>query len=314
MENFDQEVTEKLKINLSTSREFLSKYESWLWQLTKFFLNDCAVFDDKQLSFYLKNNPFVGERIFPGPYRIKKDSSEDNVYRIGHPLAQRIIGKCKEINTPFAQIDFNYSASVGKISVIEPLIGMSGLLVVYLLTVSAFDTEDYIINVGVTEDRKILSEDQCKRMFSLDAQIKDISSVFLDEDKRLIENMLQKQKSLIISSINERNGKFFEEEIEKLNYWSEDKRNGLKVVLKEYDEQILLLKKEARMAANLPDKLEIQKRLRDIDKKRDVAWKEYDESVKLIEKQKDELLDRVEARLKQNVEEKALFTIRWQIV
>jgi hypothetical protein len=43
-------------------------------------------------------------------------------------------------------------------------------------------------------------------------------------------------------------------------------------------------------------------------------WKEYDAAAKLIEKQKDELLDTVEERLKQTIEEKVLFTIRWSVV
>ena len=97
---------------------------------------------------------------------------------------------------------------------------------------------------------------------------------------------------------------WFEEEIDKLNFWAEDKRKGLKAELKDYDEQIAVLKKEARLAANLPDKLAIQKQLRDIDKKRDTAWKAYDEEAKLIETQKDELLDTVEERLKQTIQEK----------
>jgi len=107
---------------------------------------------------------------------------------------------------------------------------------------------------------------------------------------------------------------WFEEEIEKLNFWADDKRKGLKADLKEYDDQIALLKKDARLAANLPDKLDIQKRLRDMDKKRDAAWKEYDDAAKQIEKQKDVLLDTVEERLKQTIEEKKLFTIRWSII
>jgi len=40
------------------------------------------------------------------------------------------------------------------------------------------------------------------------------------------------------------------------------------------------------LAANLPDKLTIQKKLRDLDKKRDVAWKTYDEEAKQIENKK----------------------------
>ncbi len=67
--------------------------------------------------------------------------------------------------------------------------------------------------------------------------------------------------------------------------------------------QIAILKKEARLAPNLPDKLAIQKKLRDIDKKRDEAWKGYDEASRHIEHQKDELLDTVEDRLKQTTEE-----------
>ena len=69
----------------------------------------------------------------------------------------------------------------------------------------------------------------------------------------------------------------------------------------------------SRLAPNLPDKLAIQKKLRDIDKKRDEAWKGYGKASRHIEHQKDELLDTVEDRLKQTVEEKTLFTIRWSM-
>jgi hypothetical protein len=69
-----------------------------------------------------------------------------------------------------------------------------------------------------------------------------------------------------------------------------------------------------RLAANLPDKLAIQKKLRELDSKRDIAWKAYDADAKQIEKQKDELLDTVEERLKQTIEEKTIFTIRWSVV
>ncbi|MHB8089471.1 MAG: SNF2-related protein, partial [Anaerolineaceae bacterium] len=123
-----------------------------------------------------------------------------------------------------------------------------------------------------------------------------------------------RQKNEIISELATRQANWFEEEIEKLNFWAEDKRKGLKAELKDYDDQIALLKKEGRMAANLPDKLAIQKKLRDLDSKRDVAWKAYDADAKTIEKQKDELLDSVEERLKQTIEEKTIFTLKWSVV
>jgi hypothetical protein len=122
------------------------------------------------------------------------------------------------------------------------------------------------------------------------------------------------EKNEILSELSARQANWFEEEIEKLNFWAEDKRKGLKSELKDFDEQITVLKKEARLAANLPDKLAIQKKLRELDSKRDIAWKAYDADAKQIEKQKDELLDTVEERLKQTIEEKTIFTIRWSVV
>ncbi len=74
------------------------------------------------------------------------------------------------------------------------------------------------------------------------------------------------------------------------------------------------LKKEGRLAPNLLEKIEIQKRIRTLDKKRDTAWREYDQAAQEIERQKDELIDRVEARLQQEMEEENLFTIRWKLV
>lgn len=99
-------------------------------------------------------------------------------------------------------------------------------------------------------------------------------------------------------------GKTIEAGIIPSRKWADDKRKSLKAELKEYDDQIAILKKEARFAQNLPDKLAIRKSLRDIDKKRDEAWKSYDEASKHIERQKDELLDIVEQRFRQTVEKK----------
>ncbi len=50
-----------------------------------------------------------------------------------------------------------------------------------------------------------------------------------------------------------------------------------------------------------------------LDAKRNAAWKEYDQAARTIEEQKDTLLDSVEARLKQTIAEKTIFTFAWSI-
>ena len=42
LENFDEEVHEKLRVNLRESSEVLGKYDSWLWNITRFYLQPYA--------------------------------------------------------------------------------------------------------------------------------------------------------------------------------------------------------------------------------------------------------------------------------
>ena len=79
------------------------------------------------------------------------------------------------------------------------------------------------------------------------------------------------------------------------------------------DDQIKELKKQVRHSSSLPEKIELQKKVKTLDKKRDDAWREYDKAAKDIEGRKDELIDAVEARLKQNITETTLFEIEWSM-
>lgn len=128
--------------------------------------------------------------------------------------------------------------------------------------------------------------------------------------KRLKENIETEKKS-ICNHISERNGLFFDAEIEKLDSWAEDRRNSLKAILEEVDAKLREAKKEARMAPNLPAKLELQKQLRQLESRRNEAWKEYDEASNEVDNKKDTLLDEISKRLEQRIETEELFTIRW---
>ena len=57
-----------------------------------------------------------------------------------------------------------------------------------------------------------------------------------------------------------------------------------------------------------------EKERRQLEGKRDEAWREYDHAAWEIEKRKDELIDEIEKKLKQSITEQELFTIRWKIV
>ncbi|HSH65157.1 MAG TPA: SNF2-related protein [Bacteroidia bacterium] len=314
LENFDEEVHEKLKINLKESKEYLSKYENWLWDITQYYLNDNADFSSSEHSFTLRNNPFPNEKIHSGPYRIGKNIEDANIYRISHPLAERIIHECKTVVLTSAQLEFDYSGTVKSIFVLENLVGKSGWLKVSSLTVESFETEDYIIASGITDTGEVLDAEQCQRLFSLAATQNSIADKtdLLKVEKQLNDNQ-SRIKNEILEQISVRNGSYFELELEKLDKWGDDRRSSLKITLKELDDQIKDIKKQIRLAPNLPEKLKLEKEKRKLETQRDEAWKEYDGAAKEIDRSKDKLIDEIEKKLSQSLQQQELFTIQWKI-
>lgn len=314
LENFDEEVQEKLKLTVGQSRDYLGRFDNWLWQLTRYYLRSDAEFADGDNAFVLTRNPFPAENIHPGPYRAGRNVEDANLYRVGHPLAQRIIEQCKALTTEPTELVFQYSSSGKNISILDSLVGRSGWLAASTITVTAFETEDHVLLAGCTDDGLAVLPDQCQRLFSLTAVNKPDSDVSgFAGVQPAIQRTLDAERKQIVAELSEKNAQYFEAELDKLDRWGEDKRNSLKVALKELEDRIKFVRRGARLAPNLPEKLKLEREKRLLDTKRDEAWKEYEQAAKEVESRKDTLMDEVEQRLEQQVAEKGLFNIRWTI-
>jgi ERCC4-related helicase len=313
-ENFDEEVTEKLRVNLQTSKSSLSKYENWLWNITRYFLEPYAEFFRDQLQFRLLTNPFPGEKINEGPYRIGKDVEDENIYRIGHPLAQRIIDHFKSITLPEAEITFDYSHSGKKITILERLTGKSGWLLAENLTIQSFETEDHLILSGITDDGIEIDPEQCQRLFSLDGTIQSLSCNITPEIKEELESIMFRYQKEIEDQNMERNSRFFDQEIEKLDKWTEDRKKTLELELKELDIEIKTRKTDAKKMFRLEDKVAAQREIKEMEKKRnELRYSLYQEQDKMDER-KEALIEEIEARMERNINRDNLFLIRWRVV
>ena len=110
-----------------------------------------------------------------------------------------------------------------------------------------------------------------------------------------------------------KNGHWFEGEMDKLENWADDRRVTLRGELALFEKTIKDLKKQARLAANLPEKLALHRELRMAETQRDTAWRALEEASREIERKKDALLDEISQRLQQMVNQVTLFTLRWQL-
>ena len=312
LNNFDQEVVEKVRIQCN---EYLAQYEDWLWQLTRYFLRDHAEFTNDGHSFFLRDNPFPGESIHPGPYRMGKQLEDVNTFRVGHPLAQRIIEQCRKLRPDSRMVRFDLTNSRRRIAVLEGIRGRTGWLGVSSLKLSALEEEEHLLLAGVTDSGDALDTDQCRRFFFLpgmDAEGGDLSVP--DDLRQHLHLALEREQTVLADQMSTRHANAFDAEMDKLDRWAEDRRNGLKAALDDLDSQIKETRKQARLAANLPEKLKLQRELKNLESKRDEAWRGFDEAARQIEKQKDTLLDEISQRLHQEMQLEPLFTLRWEVV
>ena len=60
--------------------------------------------------------------------------------------------------------------------------------------------------------------------------------------------------------------------------------------------------------------MQAQKVIKDMEAKRNKMRRELFESQDLVDKQKEELIEKIEAKLNQKITEEELFTIRWRLV
>ena len=309
LDNFDQEVVEKVRIE---SQDVLDRFNERLWRLTRYLLRDHARFEDTGYSFMLHTNPFAGEAIHPGPYRMGKRTDDANTYRVGHPLAQRVLALGRQLNTSPMEVVFRYRESGKKIAILEPLLGGGGWLACVCLTVTAMETEDHVLFAGVTDAGELLDEAQCRRLFDLPGTVERSCVVPEAVDAALAEAHGQRQRDCL-EELTGRNGRWFDLEMDKLDRWAEDRRASLKDALGELDEALKAAKKAARLAPTLPEKLERQREARVLEGKRGEAWRAFDQASREIDRRKDALLDEISQRLEEKLEQDPLFTLRWRV-
>lgn len=309
LDNFDQEVVEKVRIQ---STGLLDRFNERLWILTRHLLDSFARFDEGEYSFFLTRNPFPDETIHPGPYRLGKRVEDANTYRVGHPLAQRLLAQAKALAVSPAEVTFDYTTGGRNIAVLMSLVGNAGWLTCSRLSVHSLDTEEQLILAGIADGGISLDDAQCRRLFDLPGKVGDPLTV-PDRVRTALSDAVSRRQGELLAAMATKNGEWFDTEMDKLDRWAEDRRVALKAELDELDDNIKETKKAARLAPNLPEKLELQRKLRGLETKRDDAWRAYDAASREVDRQKDALLDEIGRRLEQKTECAELFTLRWRV-
>lgn len=318
LENFDDEVREKLKIRDEDAKVHLDRFEKLLIRLTRHELNGHADFEN-MATFRLRDCPvwLRGKKVPLGLYELPRRSGDAHFYRITHPLGEAIIQRAKARHLGTAEVTFDYQEYEGRIAALEPFEGKSGWLSAAKLSIDALDApEDHILLAGFVDDEDGSGEmpgDALMRMMSLPGETGDPARP-IGSTTETLKNQLARQQAAIQRTISERNARFFEAEADKLDGWADDLKVGLEREIKEIDRQIKEARRAATAALMLEEKLAGQKQIKVLEEHRNKKRRSLFDAQDEVDRQRTQMIEKIEGRLEQKVEVENLFTIRWRIV
>ena len=317
LENFDEEVQDKLRIRAEDSRSARSRFERMLMDLSRAELGDCASFDDD--GFHLQRTPdgidasgLAGIEL--GRYELPRRSGDAHLYRINHPLALWITHQAKTRALDGAKLVFDYDGYGTKVSTLEPYRGKAGWLTLKLVSVEALgNQEQHLLVAASTADGIALAEDDPEKLLRLPATTRAAGLFNNAGDATLVADVATR-KTELLRDINQRNLGYFEQEVQKLDAWADDLKLGLEQEIKEIDREIKEVRRTAATSPTLEEKLSWQKKQRDLEGKRSKLRRELFTRQDEVEAQRNDLINQLEVQLQQQVEERTLFTIEWELV
>ena len=309
LNRLDEDVARRLKDKKQESELLLGTMQERLMKLVKIECWD-QIQDIWIHAFQLKKSPT--NTIPTWIYSFDTKKTAGYFLRSSDPLGQYCIEKSLSRETQEWGITFNLSKHETRISALESLKWKSGYLKISKLTINAYATEEYLVHSWMTDSEEILDEEVLEKMMSLfgDEFQTTIPSNIKDKlqsiEKWLIEDIKTNSKEI--------NQEYFVMEMDKLDHWADDLKVSLEKQRKAIKVEIGNMRKEYRSAQQLEEKVELQRKIRNLEQKESKLRREINELEDQIDTKKEVLIDEVEKRLDAQSRTEELFVIKWKII
>ena len=311
LENFDEEVASRLKTCDENTMKSVGQYGQWLYNFVLSEGGEASKPLDGTRLYY------DGSEQYSGVYNLNwKDSEErrEQFLRREHPLCQKLIERCQARPLSVSEVLFDYTNSGRKISYLDVKECKSGWLTISKLSNESFETEEHLLITPYCDDNTELPEDMVNRIMELPAICTDNKDLNIPENLYVLSGQTKETK---LKEIEEQNKKYFLEECEKLDAWSEDRKNALQQELKDMDRLIKDKNREVSLSASdcsleelVEKKAEVQRLKKMRERKRRELFDEEDK----IELENERLQEEMRRRMRGNTTVEQIFTIRFEIV
>ncbi len=315
LEHFDEDVHDRLKVNLTGTQERLDRIGRLFWMVTRYILNNNADFDDKSFSFSLHNSPVAN--VSDGHYQLIS-KTQDNVlgeylYRLSHPLGEYVIHEAIKKACPLAEVVFDITGHSTRIVVVERLKGKSGWMSLQHLHIDSFDSEEYLLFSGMDDAGNNIDQETCEKLFNCNGQVRAIAAIPDSAKERLMRDQERHAKATLAKNLEE-NNRHFSEARDQLDKWAEDMEMAAQKELDDTKRQIRDLQRRSRQAPTIEEQHSLQEEIAKLErKKRTLRERIFDIEDEIAEK-RDLLVESLEKRMQQKTIVTPVFTIRWRVI
>lgn len=311
LENFDEEVINKLRVRQCDDATRTSIYNRHLWAVAISVLHD-KIYDIDQDKYMFSLSGSLAGDIPAGTYIINKDSAECIQLRYGHPLGQYVVKKTLTQEITDETIVFDLSSYPFKVSLLEQYKSKTGYACVYRLTTSnEYDGEEQIIACAKVDNGDVLPEEFVYKLLELECI--NYETLSLPGFEEQFEDEFSKRLRTYRDKIDTRTNDYVDYEITKYEMWADDQlvplRNEVITLNKEYEAIRRQIRKEHDAATKLQlkkDESQKSKLLRQKRSKLMLLEDEYNDKV-------DEMTERLQKSMLNNIDYSVMFRFRWEI-
>jgi len=310
-EHFDVDVVRNLKTRRTTTLAQLNDYQENLLLLAEMFLSDNSDFQHSETGFRSSGKYYD----VSWPVADEKDAEFFRPNQgYGKQLIDVALHEGKDLSTlPVCQkLHFIYQPKAGQLADVKLLCQQSGQLLLTKVSIGNQEQQrEQLLVAAVTENGEVVAEETASRLLRL--PLSEVTSIEEQPVLPTLTAQCEVLRNSFIQQVERDNELYYNEEVEKLERWSEDRRIALDLRIKQLDAEIKEARKTARQLPSLKEKMEAKRSLKALERERDNIMLQYHDEKKKIEQEEDRLLEEVEQKLATEITSSQLFAVSWTL-
>ncbi|EJN7214941.1 MULTISPECIES: SNF2-related protein [Enterobacteriaceae] len=310
-EHFDVDVVRNLKTRRTTTLAQLNVYQENLLLLAEMFLSDNSDFQHSETGFRSSGKYYD----VSWPVADEKDAEFFRPNQgYGKQLIDEALHEGKDLSTlPVCQkLHFIYQPKAGQLADVKLLCQQSGQLLLAKVSIGNQEQQrEQLLVAAVTENGEVVAEETASRLLRL--PLSEVTSIEEQPVLPTLTAQCEVLRNSFIQQVERDNELYYNEEVEKLERWSEDRRIALDLRIKQLDAEIKEARKTARQLPSLKEKMEAKRSLKALERERDNIMLQYHDEKKKIEQEEDRLLEEVEQKLATEITSSQLFAVSWTL-